>query len=58
MYIVYHVFLRFISYLVQSFEQGEICTLKSEDSGLVGQIFPDISVDHIALEMLGTAFTQ
>jgi len=41
--------------VVQSFEQGEIYTLKSEDSGLVRQIFPDISEDRSALEMLGTA---
>ena len=32
-----------------------IYTLKIENSGLVGQIFPDISEDHSALEMPGTA---
>jgi hypothetical protein len=43
-------------YIICGAEQGEICALKSEDSGLVGKIFPDISEDHSALAMPRTAF--
>jgi hypothetical protein len=39
--------------VVLIFEQGEVCTLNSEDSGLVGQIIPDVSEDRSTLEMLG-----
>jgi hypothetical protein len=31
-----------------------MCALKNEYSGLVGQIFPDVSEDRTALKMPGT----
>ena len=43
------------STVYQRFEQGEIYALKSEDSGLVEEIFLDMSEDRSALEMPGMA---